>query len=108
MAARLPVVRVSMGWFPPGRLLDVERLMDYADGPLAEAIRGLPGLVSFHSGIDRERHAVVNVSVWDTLEAAEQMSSLQPMLDAGAALRSLGVKFVRPIVNASTLWAVSR
>jgi hypothetical protein len=101
-----PVVRVSLGWFPPERLAAVERLMDYSGQPLGEAIARLPGLISFHSGIDRDRHAVVNVSLWESVQAAEQMATLQPMLDAGAVLTKLGVQFVRPIVNASTLWAV--
>ncbi len=100
-----PVVRVSLGWFPPESLAEVERLMDYTGQPLGEAIARLPGLISFHSGIDRDRHAVVNVSVWESVQAAEQMATLQPMLDAGAVLARLGVKFVRPVVNASTLWA---
>jgi len=50
---------------------------------------------------------VVNVSLWESAEAAEQMSTLQAMLDAGDGLARLGVRFVRPIVDAETLWALS-
>jgi len=100
-----PVVRVSLGWFPPERLAEVEQHMSFGGQPLGEAIPALPGLLGYWSGVDRERHAVVNVSLWASAQAAEQMATLQAMLDAGAALARLGVQFVRPIVNASTLWS---
>lgn len=81
--------------------------MDYRGQPLESAIRKLPGLISFFSGIDRERHALVNVSLWESVEAAEQLNTLQAMLDAGSVLTGLGAQFVRPIVNAETLWDFS-
>jgi hypothetical protein len=79
--------------------------MDYRAKPLEAAIAKLPGLISYYSGIDRQRHAVVNVSLWESVEAAEQMANLQAMLDAGGVLARLGGEFVRPIVNAETVWA---
>jgi hypothetical protein len=105
MTPTLPVVRVSLGWLPPEKTEEVARVMDYRAKPLEAAIGKLPGLISYYSGIDRQRHAVVNVSLWESVEAAEQMSNLQAMLDAGGVLARLGVEFVRPIVNAETLWA---
>ncbi|HET6984634.1 MAG TPA: hypothetical protein VFI53_20990 [Myxococcaceae bacterium] len=103
----LPVVRVSLAWFPPEKLDEVARIMDYRGQPLEAAIGKLPGLISFHSGIDRQRHALVNVSFWVSVEAAEQLTTLQAMLDAGGVLTGLGAQFVRPIVNAETLWSFS-
>ena len=102
-----PVVRVSLGWFPPEKAEEVARVMNYRGAPLESAIGKLPGLISFYSGVDRQRHAVTNVSLWESAEAAEQMSTLQAMLDAGDGLARLGVRFVRPIVDAETLWALS-
>jgi hypothetical protein len=102
-----PVVRVSLAWVPPEKLDAVTQAMDYRGQPLEAAIQKLPGLISFYSGVDRERHALVNVSLWESVEAAEQMSTLQAMLDAGGVLVGLGAQFVRPIVNAETLWAFS-
>ena len=99
------MVRVSFGWFPPEKADQVARNMDYAGKPLGEAIRKLPGLISYYSGIDRERHAIVNVSLWESVAAAEQMGTLQQMLDQGAVLTGLGVQFVRPIPNFETLWS---
>lgn len=103
-----PVVRVSLAWFPPEKADEVARVMDYTGQPLETAIRGLPGLISFYSGIDRQRHALVNVSLWESVEAAEQLTTLQAMLDAGGVLTRLGAEFVRPIVNAETLWSLLR
>jgi hypothetical protein len=54
--------------------------------------------------IDRKRHALVNVSLWKDVPSAEQMSTLQAMLDEGEVLTKLGVEFVRPITNLETLW----
>ena len=100
-----PVVRVSLGWFPAEKADEVARNMDYAGKPLGAAIQKLPGLISYYSGIDRERHAIVNVSLWETERAAEQMSTLQQMIDQGGVLTRLGVQFVRPIPNCEALWS---
>ena len=41
-----PVLRVSLGWFPPEKAEEVARVMDYRGQPLESAIGKLPGLVS--------------------------------------------------------------
>jgi hypothetical protein len=99
------VVRVSLGRYPPAKVTEVAAIMDYEGKPLGRAIKGLPGLISYYSGIDRARHALVNVSVWKDSASAEQMETLQLMLDQGKALAALGVKFERPIPNFATLWS---
>jgi hypothetical protein len=100
-----PVIRVSMGWFPPERAGEIAALLDYAGNPLGDAIKALPGLIAYHSGIDRKRNAMVNVSVWKDETSAEQMASLQAMLDQAAVFTRLGVEFVRPIANFETVWS---
>ena len=100
-----PIVRVSFGWYPPEKEAEVAAILDYADKPLGKGIRRLPGLVAYYSGIDREHHAMVNVSLWSDLSSAQQMGRLQEMLDQGEQLTKLGVNFVRPIVNCETLWS---
>ena len=100
-----PIVRVSFGWYPPEKEAAVAAILDYAGKPLGEAIKKLPGLIAYYSGIDRERHAMVNVSLWIDLPSAEQMGKLQAMLDQGAELGKLGVTFVRPIPNCTTSWS---
>ena len=47
---------------------------------LIPEIRGLKGNRAY-LGIDRENNAMTNVSVWDTRGDAEQMATLQPMLN---------------------------
>jgi hypothetical protein len=104
VAGSAPVVRVSLGWYPPDKASEVAAIMDYQGKPLGEAIKKLSGLISFYSGIDREQHAVTNVSLWKDLASAEQMTGLQPMIEQGKALAAIGVKFVRPITNSESLW----
>lgn len=103
-----PIVRVSLGWYPPEKEAQVVAILDYAGKPLGDAIEKLPGLISYYSGIDREHHAMVNVSLWRDLPSAQQMGKLQAMLDQGAELTKLGVTFVRPIPNCETLWSERR
>ena len=49
---------------------------------------------------------MTNVSVWDTLEDAQQMASLREMLDLAGTFAELGVQFDRPITNHETLWTL--
>ena len=49
---------------------------------------------------------MTNVSVWDTLEDAQQMASLHAMLDLARTFMDAGVRFERPITNHETLWAL--
>jgi hypothetical protein len=99
-----PVVRVSLGWYPPEKVNEVAAILDYEGKPLGEAIKKLPGLISYYSGIDREQHALTNVSLWKDLASAEQMATLQAMIEQGKALAAIGVKFIRPITNSESLW----
>ena len=103
-----PIVRVSFGWFPAEKEAQVAAILDYAGKPLGDAIKKLPGLISYYSGIDREHHAMVNVSLWKDVSSTQQMGKRQAMLDQGAELTKLGVTFVRPIPNCETLWSEHR
>ena len=47
---------------------------------------------------------MVNVSVWESLEAANQMATLPEMLALAGEFIELGVEFERPIVNYASLW----
>jgi hypothetical protein len=46
---------------------------------------------------------MTNVSVWDPRAEAEQMATLQPMLDLAKIFVEAGVLFERPITNHETL-----
>jgi hypothetical protein len=100
------IVRISRGSFEPARYSEIaERLRD-SGTTLIPAIRKLGGLLSYHAAIDRVSSTMVNVSTWETLEAAQQMGSLEEMLTLAGEFEALGVRFERPIVNYDTLWSI--
>lgn len=69
------------------------------------AIRGLRGLLYYQASVDRESSTVVNVSIWEDLEAAKQMDSLQAMLAQRPILEGAGVTF-DAIANYEPLWKI--
>jgi hypothetical protein len=73
---------------------------------LRQPLEALAGLVHYYVGIDRERGYLTNVSVWDTLEHAHQMDTLQPMLAQRPILEAAGVGF-EAITNHETLWTIT-
>jgi hypothetical protein len=60
---------------------------------------------AFHAQRRLERNALVNESLWKDVPSADQMSTLQAMLDQAEVLTKLGVQFVRPITNFDTVWS---
>ena len=100
----LPVVRVSLGRFEPGQLEQVRKFIADSYAPLAPGIRQLRGNLAYYAGIDPATSTIVNVSIWDSLENANQMATFQPMLELGKAAVAAGVRFERPIPNFETLW----
>lgn len=99
----LPIVRVSRGRFDPGRYGEIKKELAASSLSLVPAIQALPGMLHYYVGIDAVTSTMVNVSVWDSLEHAQQMSTLAPMLALATAFRALGVEF-DPIANHETLW----
>lgn len=105
--AGMPVVRISLGRFDAANYYDaVRKLLDDSQKTLVPAIRRLKGNRAYYAGIDRENNAMTNVSVWDTRGDAEQMATLQPMLDLAKIFVEAGVRFERPITNHETLWTM--
>jgi len=98
------IVRISRGSFDPASLSRVQaRLMD-SERELLPAIRGLRGCLHFYAAIDGTSSAMINASVWASLEDAKQMDTLAPMLALAAEFTRLGVRFERPILNFGVLW----
>ena len=102
----MPVVRISLGRFDAANYDAVRRLLDDSQKTLIPAIRGLKGNRAYYVGIDRENNAMMNVSVWDTRGDAEQMATLQPMLNLAKIFVDAGVRFERPITNHEILWTM--
>jgi hypothetical protein len=99
----MTVVRISKGRFDLARLAEAERLLAQSEAALREPLQALPGLLHYYVGIDREQGYLTNVSVWETLEDAHQMDTLQAMLAQRPILEAAGVEF-EPITNHETLW----
>jgi quinol monooxygenase YgiN len=102
----MPIVRISLGRFDPENFETVRKLLDESRDSLVPAIRALKGNRSYYVGVDRQNCAMTNVSVWDTLDDAQQMASLQAMLDLAKVFVDAGVRFERPITNHETLWTI--
>ena len=99
------VVRVSRGTFDPARFDDVERMTRETGEFLIPAISRLPGLLHYAAAALPDG-SIVHVSVWDTVEHAQQMSHLKEMIvDARKAAEDAGVEFV-PIVNYPIIWSI--
>jgi hypothetical protein len=99
------VVRVSKGSFDPSRFAEVERMRQKVGVYLVPAIARLEGLLGYYAGTSREG-SIVDVSLWDSDEHANQMGQLKEMIvDARQAAEALGVTFI-PIVNYPLSWHV--
>jgi hypothetical protein len=57
------------------------------------AIKKLKGNIDFYAGIDKEKCAMTNVSLWQTIQDAKQMDTLREMLESRGPFEALGVKF---------------
>ena len=101
----MPVVRISKGQFVSDSA-EAERLLSDSEASLRESIENLNGLLHYYVGIDREHGYLTNVSVWETLEDAHQMDSLQAMLAQRPILEAAGVSF-EPITNHETIWTIT-
>jgi len=100
----VPVVRISLGAFDADKAAIVEAKLMESKAALEAGIRAMHGNLGYYVGIDRKNNAISNVSLWESVEAAEQMATFQPMLDLASRFVALGVRFQRPILNMSTLW----
>src|SRR5271166_3867978 len=98
------VVRISIGKFDPDKLDEIQLALQTTYNNLAPGIKLMAGNRGFFAGIDAENFAMVNLSYWDSIEAAKQMEHFQPMLDLAKEFIEMGVRFERPILNFEALW----
>ena len=101
----MPVVRISKGKFNVKDVVHAERLLAESEKALREPLSLLRGLLRYYVGIDRATGHLINVSVWESLEAAHQMDTLQAMLAQRPVLEAAGVTF-ELITNHETLWTI--
>lgn len=98
------IVRISKGRYSRELHAEVTARLDRSSETLVPAIRALPGCIAYYAGSDEATCTMVNVSVWDTLEHADAMTTLAEMAALATEFVALGVEFERPIVNYPTLW----
>jgi hypothetical protein len=103
-----PVIRISLGTFDSDKAAIVEANLIESKAALEAGIRAMRGNLGYYVGVDRRNNAISNVSLWDSVEAAEEMSTFQPMRDLARTFVALGVQFQRPILNLTTLWELPR
>jgi hypothetical protein len=102
----MTVIRISRGTFDLARLDEVEELLAGSEEALREPLAQLPGLLHFYSGIDRQRGAITNVSVWASLDEAHALDALPAMLAQRSVFESAGVAF-EVITNHENLWTIT-
>jgi len=102
----MPVVRISKGTVDPSRFAEAARVLADSERALREALTSLPGLIHYYVGVDRARGSLTNVSIWDSLDHAHQMDTLQAMLAQRPILEAAGVTF-EPITNHETVWVIT-
>lgn len=98
------IVRISIGYFDPRQADKVESMLQTEfKNSLVPVIKKLKGNLGYYVGIDKEKHTMTNVSFWDNIENAKQMSTLKEMLAMRATFEALGLKFI-DITNHDILW----
>jgi len=99
------VVRVSRGTFDPGRFAEVDAMNKKVPEYLMPAIKRLPGLIHYYTGVSPEG-SIVAVSVWDSDEHATQLNQLKEMIvDARGEAEAAGVAFT-PILDYPIGWTI--
>ncbi len=97
-----PVVRVSIIRCAPEKFAELRRMMVEADAVLRTGIEAMPGMIDFYAGADEATSSLMNVSVWKTLDNAEQPGHVPAHARSGKGLWQ-GAIFERPIANHATL-----
>lgn len=92
------VLRISQATFDPSQFNEVEAMSKKTSEYIIPALRQLPGLLHFYSGVSPDG-SVVQVSIWDTDDHAAQLNNLKEMVVIGRRdMESVGVKFI-PITH---------
>lgn len=75
------VIRISLGTFDADKAAIVGAKLIESKAALESGIRAMRGNLDYYVGIDRSNNAISNVSLWESVEAAEQMATFQAMND---------------------------
>jgi len=100
------IVRISRGAFAAESYKLINEMLTQSGETLIPAIKKLNGLMNYYAAIDPVSNTMVNVSIWNTIEDAKQMETLEPMIQLGKTFIINGVQFERPIINYETVWEI--
>jgi heme-degrading monooxygenase HmoA len=81
------IIRVTRGHLGGA---DADEFIRVSEERTMAAARGMPGLRSFHIGVDRQAGTFCGVSMWDTMEQSQAIGAHR------AALEALGARFEAP------------
>jgi hypothetical protein len=98
-------VRLSRGRFAAEKYDEMAERLRAAETVLAPVIRGLPGLIDYYAGMDRESNSMIRVSIWDTRDHAEQMTSLKEIAAMRDEFEAAGVEW-EPVNTYNVSWWV--
>lgn len=98
-------VRINRGTFDPFKAQDVLEMLRKSEVQLSPALKQLPGLQSYQTGIDTERGTMIAISVWDTIEHAQSLGQLPEMNVLRSTFQQYGIVF-GPISTYDILWQV--
>jgi quinol monooxygenase YgiN len=100
----MKVVRISLARFDSHIYEVVRDLLEKSQQVLVPEIRALRGNLAYYVGIDPINNAMTNVSIWESLEDANQMAAMNAMADLATQFAQIGVIFDRPITNHDVIW----
>jgi quinol monooxygenase YgiN len=98
-------VRINRGTFDTAKAHDDIEMLRTSEEQLAPALKQLPGLHSYQTGVDAEGGTMIAISVWDTAEHAQSLSQLPEMNALRSTFQRYGIVF-DPISTYDILWQV--
>ncbi len=98
-------VRINRGIFDVAKANAIIEMLRASEEQLAPALKQLPGLQSYQTGVDAERGTMIAISIWDTAEHAQALSQLPEMNVLRSTFQQFGIVF-DPISTYNILWHV--
>jgi hypothetical protein len=98
-------VRINRGKFDTAKAQDVVEMLRKSEEQLSPALKQLPGLQSYQTGIDAEHGTMIAISTWDAIEHAQSLGQLPEMSALRLTFQQYGIIF-DPISTYDILWHV--
>lgn len=98
-------IRINRGKFDTAKAQDIVEMLRKSEEQLSPALKQLPGLQSYQTGIDVEHGTMIAISNWDSRENAQSLGQLPEMNALRATFQQYGIVF-DPISTYNILWQV--